>query len=58
MKMKKLRHVDISRFSFKWEDFNEQAIFNESSETILLENLKTFRTCSVLVDEMVEVSQP
>ncbi|KAL3329465.1 hypothetical protein AABB24_036516 [Solanum stoloniferum] len=52
-KMQKLRHVDIQDFSFKWED-NDQALFEESSETVL-PNLKTFGKCRIyLVDKTPE----
>ncbi|CAN4121896.1 unnamed protein product [Withania somnifera] len=46
-KIKKLRHVDISEFSFIWED-NEQ---EESSQSVL-ENLMTFGKCRVTVADM------
>lgn len=46
-KMKKLRHVDISEFSFIWED-NE---VDESSQHVL-DNLKTFGKCRVSVADM------
>ncbi|MCD7472530.1 hypothetical protein HAX54_013788 [Datura stramonium] len=46
-KMKKLRHVDISEFSFIWED----STLEESSQTVL-ENLKTFGKCRVSVADM------
>lgn len=53
-KMQKLRHVDIQDFSFKWED-NDRAIFEESSETVLLQNLKTFGKCRIyLADKTPE----
>ncbi|XP_009613202.1 putative late blight resistance protein homolog R1B-12 [Nicotiana tomentosiformis] len=46
-KMTKLRHVDISEFSFIWEH-NEH---EESSQTVL-ENLKSFGKCRVSVADM------
>ncbi|XP_059316996.1 uncharacterized protein LOC132067709 [Lycium ferocissimum] len=46
-KMKKLRHVDISEFSFIWEDSDQE----ESSQTVL-DNLKTFGKCRVSVADM------
>ncbi|PHU02068.1 hypothetical protein BC332_27319 [Capsicum chinense] len=46
-KMKKLRHVDISEFSFIWEDSEQE----ESSQTVL-DNLKTFGKCRVSMGDM------
>uniref|UniRef100_A0A3Q7I950 Uncharacterized protein n=1 Tax=Solanum lycopersicum TaxID=4081 RepID=A0A3Q7I950_SOLLC len=46
-KMKKLRHVDIQDFSFKWED-NDRALSEESSSTLLPE-LKTFGKCRIFL---------
>ncbi|XP_055818488.1 putative late blight resistance protein homolog R1C-3 [Solanum dulcamara] len=48
--MTKLRHVNIGRFSFVWED-NDQGILEESSPT-MLENLKTFHTCCIPLNNM------
>ncbi|KAM3269472.1 hypothetical protein P3S67_030354 [Capsicum chacoense] len=46
-KMKKLRHVDISEFSFIWEDSEQE----ESSQTVL-DHLKTFGKCRVSMGDM------
>ncbi|XP_049406291.1 putative late blight resistance protein homolog R1B-23 [Solanum stenotomum] len=51
-KMKKLRHVNVNKldcFSLLWYD-NDEAIFEESSTT-MLENLKTFRSHRIYVDD-------
>ncbi|XP_009622003.1 putative late blight resistance protein homolog R1C-3 isoform X1 [Nicotiana tomentosiformis] len=48
-KMMKLRHVNINRLTSVWED-NDGAIFEESSTT-MLENLKTFLSCRIRLDE-------
>ncbi|XP_016473027.1 putative late blight resistance protein homolog R1A-10 [Nicotiana tabacum] len=46
-KMMKLRHVDISEFSFIWDDSEQE----ESSHTVL-GNLKTFGKCRISVADM------
>ncbi|XP_015168418.1 putative late blight resistance protein homolog R1B-12 [Solanum tuberosum] len=46
--MRKLRHVKISHFSLVWED-NDEGSFEECSTT-MLENMKTFHTCHILLD--------
>ncbi|WMV28160.1 hypothetical protein MTR67_021545 [Solanum verrucosum] len=43
-KMKKLRHVDITEFSFIWED--------DEQEEHVLDNLKTFGKCRVSLADM------
>ncbi|KAK4719033.1 hypothetical protein R3W88_017371 [Solanum pinnatisectum] len=48
--MTKLRHVNIDGFSVVW-DVNDQGSFDETS-TIMLENMKTFRTCHIRLDNM------
>ncbi|KAK4721843.1 hypothetical protein R3W88_012076 [Solanum pinnatisectum] len=48
--MTKLRHVNIGPFSFVWED-NDQGILEESSIT-MLENMKTFHTCCIPLNNM------
>ncbi|XP_004238957.1 putative late blight resistance protein homolog R1A-10 [Solanum lycopersicum] len=47
-KMKKLRHVDISEFSFLWVDDEQE----KSSQHVLLDNLKTFGKCRVSLADM------
>ncbi|KAH0749317.1 hypothetical protein KY290_028549 [Solanum tuberosum] len=46
--MTKLRHVNIDCFFVAWE-YNDRGSFEECS-TIILENMKTFRTCDISVD--------
>ncbi|XP_004242252.1 putative late blight resistance protein homolog R1C-3 [Solanum lycopersicum] len=46
--MKKLRHVNIYSFPVVWEDINDEGGF----ETSMLENMKTFRTCNIRLDNM------
>ncbi|KAH0749316.1 hypothetical protein KY290_028548 [Solanum tuberosum] len=46
--MTKLRHVNIDCFSLVWED-NDEGSFEECSTT-MLENMKTFHTCHILLD--------
>ncbi|KAH0666349.1 hypothetical protein KY285_027555 [Solanum tuberosum] len=48
--MTKLRHVNIDGFSVVW-DVNDQGSFEETS-TIMLENMKTFHTCHICLDNM------
>ncbi|KAH0662601.1 hypothetical protein KY284_027532 [Solanum tuberosum] len=48
-KMMKLRHLNIINLCFLWED-NDRAIFDESSTT-MLENLKTFCSIRIRVDD-------
>lgn len=51
-KMTKLRHVNIKiRFSFVWEE-DDRATFEESSETFMLDNMKTLCGCRTYVDDM------
>ncbi|KAG5601812.1 hypothetical protein H5410_033182 [Solanum commersonii] len=47
--MKKLRHVNIDCFSVVWEDINDEGSFEECSPT-MLENMKIFHTCHILLD--------
>ncbi|KAK6787285.1 hypothetical protein RDI58_015810 [Solanum bulbocastanum] len=49
-KMKKLRHVNVKKFSLVWDD-NDKAIFEESSTTMLA-NLKTLHSHHICVDDM------
>ncbi|XP_075076012.1 putative late blight resistance protein homolog R1B-12 [Nicotiana tabacum] len=49
-KMMKLRHVNLTEFLLLWEDSCDLVLFEESSET-MLENLKTFSTCTIYEDE-------
>ncbi|XP_015168438.1 putative late blight resistance protein homolog R1A-10 [Solanum tuberosum] len=49
-KMKKLRHLNVNELSLVWDD-NDKAIFEESSTT-MLENLKTFHSHRITVDDM------
>ncbi|XP_049387432.1 putative late blight resistance protein homolog R1C-3 [Solanum stenotomum] len=46
--MTKLRHVNVVCYSVVWED-NDEGNFEESSTT-MLENMKTFHTCHILLD--------
>ncbi|KAG5603431.1 hypothetical protein H5410_034801 [Solanum commersonii] len=46
--MTKLRHVNIDCFFVAWE-YNDRGSFEECS-TIILENMKTFHTCDISVD--------
>ncbi|KAL3335175.1 hypothetical protein AABB24_031393 [Solanum stoloniferum] len=48
--MTKLRHVNIDGFSLVWV-VNDQGSFEETSTT-MLENMKTFRTCHIRLDNM------
>ncbi|KAG5601804.1 hypothetical protein H5410_033174 [Solanum commersonii] len=48
--MKKLRRVNIDSFPVVWED-NDEKSFEECS-TSMLENMKTFRTCNIRLDNM------
>ncbi|XP_009772629.2 putative late blight resistance protein homolog R1B-12 [Nicotiana sylvestris] len=49
-KMIKLRHVNLTELLLLWEDSCDLVLFEESSET-MLENLKTFSTCTIYEDE-------
>ncbi|KAL3366285.1 hypothetical protein AABB24_011111 [Solanum stoloniferum] len=48
--MTKLRHVNINRSSVVW-DFNDEGSCDETSTT-MLENMKTFHTCNICLDNM------
>ncbi|KAG5601801.1 hypothetical protein H5410_033171 [Solanum commersonii] len=49
-KMKKLRHLNVNKLCLVWDD-NDKAIFEETSTT-RLENLKTFHSHLIYVDDM------
>ncbi|WMV34862.1 hypothetical protein MTR67_028247 [Solanum verrucosum] len=49
-KMKKLRHLNVNKLCLVWDD-NDKAIFEETSTT-RLENLKTFHSHLICVDDM------
>ncbi|KAH0658995.1 hypothetical protein KY285_027546 [Solanum tuberosum] len=45
--LKKLRHVNIDSFPVVWEDIND-----EECSTSMLENMKSFGTCDIRLDNM------